>query len=374
MSSSSRSGILILTNPEDFHAAAVSKALSHKGVAHTCWYISNFPTRQHASIHLSNETLEWDLSGVDGPLDLGTKPSAVWIRRPGRPVLSSDVDPADQEFALRECNSFLAGLRQFLGEGAFWVNSPQSFMKASSKLAQLRAAVRTGLKVPATLMSNDPLKVREFVRSRGKVVYKTYFPFAWQTPQGIATVFCSDVSLEDLPDDVVLKAAPGIYQELIPKSYELRITAMGKHLFPVKLESQAVDSGRSDWRAATEEIPLSLEELPAGVATACRAIMIDLGIVFGCFDFIVTPGGDYVFVEVNESGAFLWLEEQRSEFLLLDSFCELLRQGRPDFSLPHRSSAVRLADIRLGVIDQVTGDLSNNVQEPRQIHKDRLDR
>lgn len=59
--------------------------------------------------------------------------------------------------------------------------------------------------------------------------------------------------------------------------------------------------------------------------------MKDLGLVFGCFDFIVTPEGEYIFLEVNEMGAFLWIEQQLPEMGMLDAFCEFLIQGRKDF-------------------------------------------
>ena len=31
---------------------------------------------------------------------------------------------------------------------------------------------------------------------------------------------------------------------------------------------------------------------------------------FGCFDFIVTPDGEYVFLECNPNGQWLWIEEE----------------------------------------------------------------
>jgi D-alanine-D-alanine ligase-like ATP-grasp enzyme len=36
--------------------------------------------------------------------------------------------------------------------------------------------------------------------------------------------------------------------------------------------------------------------------------MEHLGLVYGAFDFIVTPEGRYVFLEVNPGGAYMWVE------------------------------------------------------------------
>ncbi len=52
--------------------------------------------------------------------------------------------------------------------------------------------------------------------------------------------------------------------------------------------------------------------------------MKKLGLVFGCFDFIVTPDNEYYFLEVNEQGQFLWIEEVNPDIKILDAFVNLL--------------------------------------------------
>jgi hypothetical protein len=162
-----------------------------------------------------------------------------------------------------------------------------------------------------------------------------------------------------------LTAAPGIFQELTEKLFEVRITAMGHQLYAVKIHSQEISSARMDWRAATEEIRLEPMTVPKSVQRACRAVMRDLGLVFGCFDFIVTPAGEYLFLEVNESGAFLWLEEQLPELRLVDAFCEFLCQSRPELCpsgrVPHN---VRLAEVRDAAMQRMKESLTLHVNEP----------
>lgn len=176
---------------------------------------------------------------------------------------------------------------------------------------------------------------------------------AWETEAGRAILFTSQVRLEDLSDDDSLKISPGIFQELIPKAYELRVTAMGNRLFAAKLLSQNVESAQLDYRIALDEIPMEPFELPASAASACLKVLTELGIVFGCFDLIVTPSGDYVFLEVNEMGAFLWIEERLPELRLLDAFCEFLAQGRADFQWSGENANVRAADVAQAVEAQL---------------------
>lgn len=63
-------------------------------------------------------------------------------------------------------------------------------------------------------------------------------------------MFTSDVALNDLPDDDILRLSPGIFQRKIPKAYELRLTYLGDYLVAAKLLSQESPTSRLDWKAA----------------------------------------------------------------------------------------------------------------------------
>ena len=89
-----------------------------------------------------------------------------------------------------------------------------------------------------------------------------------------------------------------------------------------------------------------------------------LGLVFGCLDLVVTPEGEHVFLEVNEMGQFLWLEEYNPALLTLDLFCELLVHGREGFDGRPASDPVRYGD----VFDEAQA----RIDEDRKIHRPRI--
>jgi hypothetical protein len=163
---------------------------------------------------------------------------------------------------------------------------------------------------------------------------------------GIAVLFSSPIQEADLPEDSTLRVSPGIFQARVPKAFELRVTAIGQHLFAAQLDSQSIPAAALDWRAAATEVPVRPYSLPAHIADSCHRIMADLELVFGCFDIIVTPDGEYVFLEINEMGAFLWVEEFNPEFRMLDAFCELLIQRTPNFTWESSKATVRFEDVR----------------------------
>ena len=52
----------------------------------------------------------------------------------------------------------------------------------------------------------------------------------------------------------------------------------------------------------------SAATLPPDVEDSLRALMSELGLVYGAVDLRLTPEGEYVFLEVNPAGEFLFSE------------------------------------------------------------------
>jgi hypothetical protein len=89
-----------------------------------------------------------------------------------------------------------------------------------------------------------------------------------------------------------------------------------------------------------------------GLEAAIRVLMRDLGLVFGCLDFIVTPSDECVFLEVNDMGQFLFVEAF-TNIPLLDAFSELLLQGRPDFHWEPSKATVKMGDLEQVIAQRV---------------------
>src|SRR5206468_1237460 len=83
------------------------------------------------------------------------------------------------------------------------------------------------------------------------------------------------------------------------------------------------NQGQVDWRKAYEEIVMESFQVPPSITRCCIDTLKKLGIVFGCFDFVVTPQGSYAFLEVNEMGQFLFVEHFTG-LPLLNAFSEFL--------------------------------------------------
>ena len=335
--------ILILTEPGDLHAYAVAEALKAKGAEALLWHTPDFPTVGRESVLFGTGAMDVSVEGPD--FHLPKVPfDSIWRRRPSH-VLAEELHPADREFANMECGLFRKALFRLLSPGAFWVNPPEAAIRSGLKLFQHRLAQQAGLTAPVTLYSNDPEAIRLFISEQGgKVVYKPFRGAAWSSDSGAWMTYTSLIGAKDLVEDEVLRFTPGIFQAVVPKAYEVRLTMVGTRAFAAKIHSQETELGKLDWRKAYHELKMEPTELPGEVIRSCQKVLDEIGLVFGCFDFIVTPQGDYVFLEVNEMGQFLFVEEY-SGLPLLDAFSELLLQGKADYAFNAGRPRVRALDI-----------------------------
>ncbi|HEU4411803.1 MAG TPA: hypothetical protein VFS43_41570 [Polyangiaceae bacterium] len=327
--------ILIATISDDMHAAAVAHVLERMGHEPVRWVCADFP--QRGTISLSPHDPEGASPRVaDARGELPAAPADVfWNRRPSLPVIGPGVLPeGDRRFALRESAILLTGAIDLLSQGGFAVNGPREAARAENKVVQLSVARALGFALPDTLISNEPERIRRFVRERADVgaIYKPFRPATWESADRLAMLYTAKVDEASLPDDDLLRLGPGIFQAYVPKAYELRVTCMGDEVLAARLDSQATRDGKVDWRIAhVHDLAVRPVELPPAVARRCLELLRRLGLVFGCIDLIVTPEGEYVFLEVNQMGQFLWVEIACPAMPMLQTFCEFLVRRDPHF-------------------------------------------
>lgn len=360
--------VLILSRAADSHAFMVAEGIRRKGGSAIIWYTADFPSRSYESLAFGG-SLQVAIRGPYQTID-DIAPRAVWNRRVSETYDVSAAHPADRLFASAQCLDLRRSMLHLIGEDSFWVNPPLSQARAILKPVQLRAAQHAGLEVPKTLCSNDPERIRAFVRDcGGRVAFKQFaFIGVWTDDDKRFAPYTTTITERDLADDARLAVAPGIFQEVVPKAHELRITAIGNRLFTTRIEPPGEASGTIDWRVTIlkgARDTMSPATLPDDVANRIRAYMRKLGIVFGAFDFIVTPDGRYVFVECNEMGQFLFVEDETGA-PVLDAFVSFLLQASPDFEWQERDDAIRVADL-LGTVKEQMAAAAERHAGPKSV-------
>lgn len=335
--------LLIATEPDDAHAIITKLALEQKGYDCTLWYTADMPSRQTNSIYINNAGLEWILeSGISDELgNLKTNPfDVVWWRRARLPYISESIQEEDRKCARKENRAFFESLSTIIATDALWINPLDVQRRANSKACQLKVASQCGFKIPITLMSNSPSHIKEFAKkyqNRG-MIYKSFLPNYWKKEDGVKAVYTARVNESQFPDDELLQLMPGIFQVEIKKKYELRVTCFGEEVVAVKIDSQKHEKGNIDWRKiANHELKIKPYILDQNTLHRIKKFMKCLGIIFGCFDFIVSTDNELYFLEINEQGQFLWIEEINPEISMLETWIQFLTNENPFFLYRKRS-------------------------------------
>jgi glutathione synthase/RimK-type ligase-like ATP-grasp enzyme len=330
MTPDEKPSLLIFSSKVDIATDHVILKLENRGAKFFRINAEDFPMETRANFRpTAGPELQW--LGTKGAAIDFSEVKSVWFRRHRLSAMPAEMEKAHQEYALREADWFVKGIIYSLDDpdrGVRWMNHPGRAQFAESKIYQLTVAKRLGLCVPQTLISNDPTAIRHFWKGTdGNAIAKPlrlgYFDFGDRQ----TCVFTTQVSEADLVEDEPLKVAPVIYQRLIRKAYDIRVTVVGTEIFAAAIDSQSIPSAVVDWRQSqTADLPHSVHKLPDEIRNKCLSYMRALGLSFGAIDLILTPGGEYVFLEINSSGQWVWLED-RLRFPISEAIADWLWQA-----------------------------------------------
>lgn len=321
--------LLIWSQAGDEHGVAVTRALREQGHDVDRLFVADVPQRAESTYDLRSDEPSFAFQGV-GEAHRRLAHDVVWLRRPSRPDVEGAGHPDDRLLVENECRKFVENLWQAELPCATWINTPWGRTQGNSKILQLSVARSMGLRIPRTLVSNNPRKIRDFIQSNrpGETIYKPLVLDDWcEDGRVVAKTRTAVVSEHDLPRDSVMRSTPGIFQERLQKDFEVRATFFDDVEISVSLQSQREVSSSIDWRnVPTSRLDIAPISLPPSVREACLRLMERLEIRFGCFDFVVR-GGEWTFLEVNQMGQFLWMEVRCPELRALSTFCQFISQA-----------------------------------------------
>jgi hypothetical protein len=333
--------IVIVTEELDIHVdemVKVLRALNHEPIR---FHPTDFPSRSTISLLLASSHQwagEFYLKTNERRIDI-EKIGSIWWRRPGSPSLPPEISEQERRFVEGEISHALQGF--WASRNCYWVDYPPSLRLASFKPHQLERAVEFGFEVPKTLITNDPEEVKAFYEQcNGQIIYKVFTdPFLAQTwgeiepttdrasfpiPKATVTTLITKKHLS-LIDTV--KTSLCLFQEYIPKQYELRVTVIGDELFAAEIHSQAHERTSVDWRHYDVSIPYQKATLPGDVAERCMAFVKSYQLNYSAMDLIVTPDGRYVFLENNPSGQFFFVQQLVPELKMIEALAACLIRG-----------------------------------------------
>ena len=183
-------------------------------------------------------------------------------------------------------------------------------------MLQSKIAVELGMKIAPTCFSNVKKEILDFSLNYENISLKCLRDHWMKTENGKVYDLCTQKVgsqlLKEQPEEAFSQTVV-FAQQYIEKKYELRITVMGPYVFTCKLDSQLLtpETGSVDWRQGYDYgLKHEIIETPAVIGSFCKQYLNKLNLNFGCFDFIVTPDDEFVFLECNPNGQWGWIEDE----------------------------------------------------------------
>lgn len=297
--------VLILGNAADAHAAHIKAALESLGISTDYWDTATFPTQMQ--IAWSPITQAGTLKLANGQqFSLHEIRSVFWRSFTGLKVPNLPHESV-QRVAQHDAMSSLRSLLQL--SSIHWVNSWKAYQFHKEKPLQLSRVHNLGIKIPNTLVTNNPTEVEIFVQQHPKTIFKPVYG-------GAHTQFVAQEHLQPDRLRLSLKVAPVTLQEYVPGT-NIRAYVIAETVYAAEIRSPEVDF-RED-----EDAILLPFVLPERIRQQSIAIAKALFLEWTAIDWRLTPLGEYIFLEANPSPMFIHFEQQTG-FPVTQALVELL--------------------------------------------------
>ncbi|MFE7268429.1 ATP-grasp ribosomal peptide maturase [Streptomyces sp. NPDC057592] len=316
------STVLVVTALEDFTADRVIAALNEREVPVVRVDPADIGPAMTFAARIGQDSPTWRgrLRTASREVELG-EVAAVYYRRP-TPYAAryQHLRPQERDFAVAEARHGLGGVLTNL-HGATYVNHPAAVTRADFKPAQLQRFTELGLQIPPTLVTNDAEAARKFAAEHSHVIYKAFRGLPPGEDGHTGAIWAQRVDPDTFDD--TLSVTAHLFQAEIPKTGDVRVTAVGQKVFAQQV---AAPDGALDWRRGNwDNLIHAPIAVPAEIEAALHSYLASFGLVFGCFDFALTGDGDapehWTAIECNPNGQWGWLPDAPA---ITEAFADIL--------------------------------------------------
>ena len=306
--------IVIFTHTGETSVDVVVSYLKKMGEHYIRLNTDRFPVDPRTSLSVGldkNSTVSFHLQGQ---ANLNTENiKSCWSRQPGVPQTILATPYGYERLAKEESKATLWSL--YTSMDTFWMNNPLATRSLKdNKLHQMKAAVKIGFRIPDSIITTKADDLIAFCEIHGgEVALKMISGHVFNTGdvKNLDCVYTQKISMEEIKERKErIRWCPDFDQEYIPKKVELRVTVVNNAIFPCLIHSQESKRTLHDWRRYDfEKVKHEKTLLPVEIENKIIKLMQQLNLSFGAFDFILTPDDEYVFLEVNSSGQWGWIED-----------------------------------------------------------------
>lgn len=303
----SSKNVIIIGTKDDYQSVYMHNKLLKFGVKPYIFDTRDFPNSLFFTFDVGSPSGGYiKLQDSDQRLEFDTI-VGCYIRAFKGVVYSDDKDPLLREVVYWNNEAALGSFCRVLQ--CNWVNSLESVVTHRYKPFQLQIMKKNGIKIPETVITNDPEQVLELCNgSEENYIYKPIRGWA-----NTAILNKADMKKERLSS---LQYSPITLQQCV-KGQDIRVYVVGDEIFPVGIESKDIDS------RATRENKHYRIEIPKDIQEMCKKIRDLMGFAYTAIDIKRTEEGEYYVFEANATPIFV-NDETDCGYPIGDRICELL--------------------------------------------------
>jgi hypothetical protein len=165
---------------------------------------------------------------------------SVYRRHPAHFTFPDEMSVAERRFATLESVYGLGGVLS--AQPWRWIDHPGAVADAAYKPRQLRVAAQCGLSVPRSLVTNVGARAREFAAEvGGALVYKSLSTGVVAEQNEVRIIYTSRLTADDL-DDHAIALCCHLFQEWVPKAFDVRLTVVGGRCFAVAVHAGSAEA------------------------------------------------------------------------------------------------------------------------------------
>lgn len=314
---------LVITSRDDPHADYLISKINEHGLAQNVVRLNTEDFAVNCKVSFDGHTARIHILDSDKVI-ISDCIYSVWYRRPKK-VEYVVGDAGVRSFIQKQSDSFLKGFYFLTHEFAKWVNPLPNLEKSRIKMYQIFLARKFGLKIPRTIITNNPNEAYEFSLSTRVINKSLNLPFYY-----INNEFKPFFTVETLPQEIknshsAIEMCPTFFQEFVDKKYDVRVIYVDKKLFSFAIYSQENQHSKTDFRGVSPHLlKHEIINLSQELEDKIRNFIHFQGLLFSALDFVVDHNDNFYFLENNPNGQWVWLEYCTNTTLISQEMISLL--------------------------------------------------
>ncbi len=181
--------------------------------------------------------------------------------------------------------------------------------RAQNRISDRKLAQSLGFKIPEFICTNDSKALQIFFKKMNSCILFREIDNQISHQEHIRSFQMQKVTSLTQISKKQLMHSPCYFEEYIEKAFEVRAYVIGNQVLACRIDSQASDKAKSDWREYDfDHVRFGEMKLPSQISARLKKFAKMREMKFASFDLIFSVNQEVHFLEMNRPGAWGFIE------------------------------------------------------------------